>query len=208
MAYLLGTTCYKVCPTSYYPDTNYGSGPNTCLPCAAVCLTCTANPDPCQSCNNGSFLYNFTCISTCPTGYIAFTGLNQCLDCSIYCVDLTINMHFPTALSDYLYVDMIFTRNLDFTSFDMTTFQSISIDGVSSSDYTVSYQQLTDYSYRLKIEPVGYIFLYNQTVTVTTIDQPAVINTANDTMPFKTTNYAKTATINWFILKSPSMTDT
>jgi hypothetical protein len=204
MAYLLGVTCYTTCPAGYYGDTNYNLGPNTCKACAAGCATCTANPTPCQSCQNGSYLYNSTCGSTCPNGTIAYSATNQCLDCSIYCVDLTINMHFSDSLNSILYIDMTFTNVLSPT-FDMTTFQTVSIESVDSAAYTVTYQPLTSSSYRILVEPIGYIFLYNYTVTVTTKDQPATLELANDSLPFKPSVYSKTATTNWFLLKSPSM---
>ena len=102
---------------------------------------------------------------------------------------------------------MTFTKDLNFSSFDMTTFQTISISSISSSEYTVTYQQLTSSSYRIFVEPIGYIFLYNDTVLVTTKSQPASLDTANDDVPFKPSNYGKTASISWFLLKCPSMTD-
>jgi len=103
---------------------------------------------------------------------------------------------------------MTFTKDLNFsTNFDMTTFQTIDIEGTSPAEYTVSYQQLTNNSYRIYIEPKGYIFLYNKTVTITTKTQPAIVDTANDTMPFKPAAYSKSGTIKWFLLKSPSMTE-
>ena len=206
-AYLQGVTCYKTCPDTYYGDTNYGIGPNTCISCTATCQTCTGNPWPCQSCKNGSYLYNFTCGATCPNGYVAYAPLKECMDCSSFCVDLTISMYFPSSFTEILYVDMTFTKDLNFSSFDMTTFQTISISSISSSEYTVTYQQLTSSSYRIFVEPIGYIFLYNDTVLVTTKSQPASLDTANDDVPFKPSNYGKTASISWFLLKSPSMTD-
>lgn len=206
MAYLYVTSCYKTCPAGTFPDTNYGQGPNTCIQCT-VCATCTANPSPCQSCLNGTYLFNSTCVATCPTGYIAYDVNNQCLDCNVYCVDLTINPHFADALSETLYIDMTFTKPVDFTIIDMTTFQTVDVAGVAPSSYTVTYAQLTNSSYRITLQPTGYIFLYNQTVTVTTKVQPATTETSTDLTPIKTAVYSKTGTINWFLLKSPSMSD-
>lgn len=80
---------------------------------------------------------------------------------------------------------MTFTKPLDFTTFDMTTFQTVSIDGVDASEYTVAYTQLSNSSYRITLQPNGYIFIYNQTVTVTTKTQPATVDTSVDLTPFK-----------------------
>lgn len=117
-AYLLNSTCYSNCPNNYFNDDNAGSGPNICMPCAAQCLTCTGNPNPCQSCNDGYYLYLSSCDSTCPTGYIAFDPTWQCLDCNIHCVELTITMSFSDSMSNKLYIDMQFSRVMDFNTFD------------------------------------------------------------------------------------------
>jgi hypothetical protein len=118
-------------------------------------------------------------------------------------VDVTISPHFANSLSETLYIDMTFTKPLDFTTFSMTTFQTVSIDGVAAGEYTVTYTQLSNSSYRITLQPTGYIFLYNQTVTVTTKTQPAILDTAADLTPFKPASYSKTGTINWFLLRSP-----
>jgi hypothetical protein len=86
-------------------------------------------------------------------------------------------------------------------------FQNISIEKISSSEYTVSYQLIDKYSYRIIIEPKGYIFLYNDTVSITTMALPATLHKSNDSYPFKPVAYSKTATLNWFLLKSPEMSD-
>ena len=149
-----------------------------------------------------------TCGTSCPSGYIAYSPSNQCLDCSIYCVDVTINTYFQDSLCESLYVDMTFTKDLNYATFDMTTFQTVTIESTSSSEYTVNYQILSASSYRIIIEPKGYIFLYNKTVTITTKTQPAVADTAADAItPFKPAAYSKSGTIKWFLLKSPSMTE-
>ena len=96
-AFLLGSICYKICPVSYYSSTSGGAGPNICLSCDPSCATCTGNPNPCQSCVSGYYLYNGSCGTTCPSSYIAYALLNQCMDCSFYCVGLSINIYFPAA---------------------------------------------------------------------------------------------------------------
>jgi hypothetical protein len=133
MAYLLGLLCYNTCPSGFYGDNNYLQGPNTCLSCDPACLTCTNNPTPCQSCKNGSYLYNSTCLSTCPNGTIAYSMTNQCMDCTSFCVDLNINIYFPSSYSEFVYVDMKFTKPLDFNSFNVSTFQTIAIADTNPS---------------------------------------------------------------------------
>ena len=207
MAYLLLTTCYKTCPNDTYGDNNYGFGPNTCLPCLAECATCTGNPWPCLSCDLTYYLYNGTCSSTCPTGFFPYDPTNKCIDCNLYCVDVSIDLYFPNSYADQVYADLTFTKELDFSTFDYENFQTISIEKISSGEYTLSYQILDKYSYRIIIQPKGYIFLYNDTVSVTTMALPATRHTSNDSTPFKQATYSKTATLNWFLLKSPEMSD-
>lgn len=89
----------------------------------------------------------------------------------------------------------------------MTTFLSVSIEGLDTSAYTVTCRGWHDFFYYIFVKPIGYAFLYNRTVTVTTKAQPAIIDTAANFIPFKPTVYSKSKTISWFVLRSPSMTE-
>ena len=40
------------------------------------------------------------------------------------------------------------------------------------------------------------------------MDPPSPYHTSADTMPFKSTNYQLSDNIEWFLMKSPAMTDT
>lgn len=62
---------------------------------------------------------------------------------------------------------------MNFTSFIYTDFASVSISNVPSTDYTMTYQVLDNYTYRIIVQPIGYIFMYNYSVTVTTKAQPS-----------------------------------
>jgi hypothetical protein len=208
-AYLLNVTCYSNCPNGYYEDNNLGAGPNLCLPCSIQCKTCSANPSPCQSCNPGYYLYFSTCSSSCSdSNYFAYDPWWECLLCDTYCVDLTITMSFSDSTNKKLYIDMDFNRDINFTTFDYVKFQTLSISNydLNSSFYTY-YTLTSNSSYRITIEPIGYIFLYNETVTVETVEQSSTLNYSIDSMPFKTTNYLKNSTKNWFLMNSPSMSD-
>jgi hypothetical protein len=206
-AYLLNSTCYTNCPSGYYNDDSGGTGPNFCTPCVAACATCTDNPSPCQSCNLNYYLYSNDCQTTCPSGYIAYDPLRQCLDCDLYCVDLTISFSFSDALHNILYIDMQFTRDLNFSTFDMTSFQTVSISNQQLANYNVAYEVTSTSSYRISLEPKGYVFLYNETVTVLTKDPPSPYEESLDGLPFKTSTYQKTGSKSWFLMRSPAMTD-
>ncbi len=159
--YLGGTTCHTVCPAPTYGTTNDGNGPQQCVGCDASCATCTGSPSPCQSCNPSYYLYNNTCGTTCPTGYIQYASMNLCLDCNAFCVDVTIAMSFSDSMNRQIYIDMIFTKDLNFTSFDYMNFQTIFISNSQMSSFTVSYAITGNNTYRITVSPIGYIFLYN-----------------------------------------------
>jgi proprotein convertase subtilisin/kexin type 5 len=82
---LSGNSCTSFCPTGYYLDDTI----STCLICSTSCLTCSAYTT-CLSCNT-SFLYNQSCLTTCPFGYYGFNA--QCLACptSIFCESCSSN---------------------------------------------------------------------------------------------------------------------
>jgi hypothetical protein len=109
-------SCPKSCPDGWYKNiTN-----NQCEQCDTPCLKCTDFPTPCTYCNDTFFLWEGACYSTCPENFLVPNSANRtCEDCNIYCVDLTVNFYQPTGQNGIssLYVDMTFTRALDFTTF-------------------------------------------------------------------------------------------
>jgi len=56
----------------------------------------------------------------------------------------------------------------------METFQTIVFDDelITLDMFNITYQILTNHSYKIIIKPKGYTFLYNVTVTITTMDMP------------------------------------
>lgn len=73
--------------------------------------------------------------------------------------------------------------------------------------FTFSYQILSPRSYRIIMEPKGFIFLYNATVKCTTMDLPSVVHNSLNGRPFKTIDYAVQNELMWFVIKAPDMTD-
>ena len=124
ITYLYNGYCYAPCPPGFYGTTN-SSGANICVGCSPACAICTGNPSPCSKCNTGYYLYMNVCSSTCPSGYIPYVGTNECLLCDQICVGLTINMYFPSSTNSELYIDMTYSLDLDFTTFNWQTFQTV-----------------------------------------------------------------------------------
>ena len=212
VSYLLNTTnatgaCVRTCPQGNYSITI--SGQNLCLNCDPACYYCTNNPTPCQQCVPGYYLYNSACVNPCPNSTFASnaTGTGQCLDCNVVCVTLSINMYFATPLNNIMYIDMQFSQALNFTSFNYKTFQTISIS--SSNQYysldmfSVTYKMLSTSSYRIILQPIGYIFLYNATFTVLTEAAPNATDYSLLFMPFKPSCYLQTASLSWFLIQGP-----
>ena len=145
-----------------------------CLACDSVCIACTGFPTPCSVCATGYYLYSSTCINPCPTSYFAFnvSGTGYCLDCATYCVKSTISMYFPSITNSELWIDMSFNWKLDYSTFDKTAYQSITIAsgeyGYTLDMFNVTYVEVSQSLYRIKLKPKSYIFLYNATFTVTT----------------------------------------
>jgi len=119
------------------------------------------------------------------------------------------NMYFPNALNEKIYVDMNFTEDLDFNTFPYKDFQSFSIDNplYTLDMFNFEYEITSNSSYRIIIEPKGYIFLYNATFTCTTMDFPGVPHEAANLRPFNEDNYQVTQEVVWFVIKAPDMTD-
>ena len=69
--------------------------------------------------------------------------------------------------------------------------------------FNISYQNLNSNSYRIIIQPISYIFLYNATFTVTTKIQPTPVDYSSSYMPFKPTDYQMTTSLNWFLINGP-----
>jgi len=61
-------TCTNTCPTGTAPDST-----NRCVSCQVTgCTACTISltgSPVCTQCTTGTFLFNNTCVSTCPTGF-------------------------------------------------------------------------------------------------------------------------------------------
>ena len=122
----------------------------------------------------GFYLLNDQCINPCGTGYIQYDVTRTCEVCATFCIDVNINIYFPSSGSynEQVYIDMVFSKDLDFATFDQAGFQTVTISGVEQASYALSYSTLTSNSYRITVSLVGYIFLYNETVSVTTKTQP------------------------------------
>jgi hypothetical protein len=119
-------------------------------------------------------------------------------------------MYFPSIINDQIYIDMSYSQDLDFTTFNWLTFQNITITSLNiqytMDMFNVNYSLLSSSSYRITLYPKTYIFLYNATFTVTTESQPATLDTSVQLMPFKVTNYLMTASLTWFLIKGPPFT--
>lgn len=118
-------------------------------------------------------------------------------------------MYFPTATKDKIYVDLVFTDDLDFMVFPYQTYQSFTLDSdlYTLDMFNISYEITGTNSYRVIIQPKGYIFLYNQTIKCTLMNPPNPTHISANSRPFKKTAYSLTASLVWFVIKSPELSD-
>jgi hypothetical protein len=84
---------------------------------------------------------------------------------------------------------MIFSQALNFSMLDMISFQNITISS-KNIQYTldmfdITYENMSSNSYRIKLKPKSYIFLYNATFTVVTIPFTSPGHYSKSGLPFK-----------------------
>ena len=199
-------SCLRTCPAGFYASSL--GGINLCPACDVSCAYCTGNPTPCQQCSPGYYFYSDACNKDCPAPLFPTnaTGSGQCLDCNVVCADMNLSMQFSNSLSSQIYVDLVSSQSLNFSTFDYKNFQTITVTS-RNLQYTldmfdVSYKFLSERSYRIVLKPKGYIFLYNATFTATT---KASTNTDFSAfgMPFKPPTYLQTASLVWFLIQGP-----
>ena len=90
--YLFGDSCLSSCPSGYYAD----SSDLTCKICQNGCFTCESQ-NICLSCPKSTFLYSYSCITTCAVGTyssnrVCVTCIQPCASCtnSTYCLSCSI----------------------------------------------------------------------------------------------------------------------
>jgi hypothetical protein len=98
-AYLLNNSCLTNCPAGYFNFDNLTLGPTTCESCNNSCAKCSGDLNNCSSCKSGFYLYNNTCITTCPSGYFAVNATNTCNDSSLISTKLALTMAFTDNLN-------------------------------------------------------------------------------------------------------------
>lgn len=70
---LTSNKCVSLCPINYYKDSS-GYCKNSCNPKLADNLTWT-----CETiCSNGTWGYNYLCLSSCPSGYYSYNIDRNC----------------------------------------------------------------------------------------------------------------------------------
>lgn len=76
--FLFSYRCLSSCPTTTYANTlKY-----ECTNCSLPCLTCSSATS-CQSCMGNYYLFNTSCLQTCPTGYVGL--ITDCVQCKTGC---------------------------------------------------------------------------------------------------------------------------
>ena len=66
-----------------------------CVQCSSECKECNKDPSTCVSCPSNKYLYNGTCISSCPAPYTVAKN-SVCLSCSSNCLECEITYNTCT----------------------------------------------------------------------------------------------------------------
>ena len=73
------SNCYDICPPGFFNTLT-----STCGTCLAPCATCITSDTQCLSCQTGTYLFNSTCVASCPdTTYLDGA---ECQPCSSGCL--------------------------------------------------------------------------------------------------------------------------
>lgn len=204
-------TCTTNCGNQFYADTNGGLGPNTCQPCDPYCFTCAINSTYCFSCNPTYYLLGNTCGASCPfPEYFPDNATWTCLSCAQYCVTMKMNVYFLNALNEDLVCDLTFSQDLNWGPAEIERFLSVSVDDpiVNLANFNFVYEAVSPRIMRLTLTPKGYIFIYNVTFNFHTI--PLMNNNydfAANNYRFSDLNYNVNGSLNWFLIKAPSLSD-
>lgn len=99
---------------------------------------------------------------------------------------------------------------MDFTTFNMTTFQTFAVVNspkaisaqITTNMFSYTYTQTSTSSYRVTIAPIGYIYLNNVTFVVTTIAQPVNGLYAADRTQLNPTVYNVSLQLLWWLVQS------
>jgi len=207
-----GTTCVVNCLDGYFADNNGGLGPNLCLPCDTKCLTCAINSTYCFSCNVSYYLLDNTCGSTCPfPEYFPDNATWKCLSCATYCVNMTMDVYWKNSLHEDLVCDLTFSEDLSWGPAEIQNFLSVSVDDplISLDNFNFVYEAVSPRIMRLTLSPKGYTFIYNVTFNFKTKTLTnGQYDFAANMYRFSDLNYDVSASMNWFLIKAPSLSDT
>lgn len=91
-------TCLAACPSGMYADAN--QSPILCVNCVAPCATCTTQT-ACLSCTSGTYLYQTSCLSSCPANITVINAaLGVCDPCDAVCATCSISASNCTACAN------------------------------------------------------------------------------------------------------------
>lgn len=99
---------------------------------------------------------------------------------------------------------------MDFTTFPMQTFQSFSFENamIAIDAFNVTYTVVNSTTYRITLQPKGYAFLTNESITVTTQAYPGSDLYSLGLAPIDNSSYSVSRTTSYTYIKPPSMTQT
>lgn len=127
----------------------------TCGNCSSICATCSKVASNCTKCV-GAFLYNFNCVSKCPTNYYPNEELvcTKCTSttrqCNIEPLTYTLESFSQNGV---LYGILTFNREAYMDVSKIKEIIKIDISGVPSTSYDWSAVKIDGKTYRININP-------------------------------------------------------
>lgn len=125
----------------------------TCGACSTICATCSIIASNCTKCV-GAYLYNYNCVSKCPTNYYADANLT-CQPCTATATQCNVPPLTYTLSSKNengkLYGILVFNREVSMDMSKIRQIVNISIPGLPSNSYTWTASQINSTSYRIDI---------------------------------------------------------
>jgi hypothetical protein len=154
----------------------------TCGACSTICATCSKIAANCTKCV-GAYLYNYNCVSQCPTNYYADSNL-ACQACTASVAQcnvppLTYELKTFNENSN-LYGILTFNRAVSMDTSKIKDIIKLSIAGLASTQYSWTATQINSTSYRLNI--AATVSLNELVLSLTFINPALVVDSAGATL--------------------------
>ena len=124
---------------------------------------------------------------------------------------MTMDLYWKNTLHEDLVCDLTFSEDLNWGPAEIQRFLSVNVDDplISLENFNFVYEVVSPRIMRLTLSPKGYTFIYNVTFNFKTMTlNNSQYDFAANMYRFSDLNYDVNASMNWFLIKAPSLSDT